>query len=431
MFWVGIVKNTLEGQIPDIGEDNVGQMLLLAERLRQEHGGDLDDSAILAVSEACCIPPEYVRLIVNRLGKRRRTSFFHRVRSAFLALEPDDRRYVIAGTMAAVTSGLSVSEAATGDAYGLFRTLALVMLGMGLWNCAVSPNSRTAAFAGGLFGLTFFIMRSVFAMAFQVKAISVDPAFIVPFLVGGMLSGIIVHRFATANRRKLGIHDPHEERQELLRQLVELQDKLREGEQSMTFVSFDIVGSTRMKELADPLSIEFTFTEYHKFVEMAAKRYGGRVHSTAGDGVTCAFPHPQQAFQAARFVQAGLVELNTFRNKIGVPIQLRAAVHTGTVVAPPDQDISKINFAHVIDIAAHLQKACPTGGIAVSEEAARLLPGGPAIVGQDQVEASNVRAYVWQARVPALGDGSAPPPPPLEVSSGMAPPGLEMNGDTA
>ena len=69
------------------------------------------------------------------------------------------------------------------------------------------------------------------------------------------------------------------ERQELLKQLVDIQDKLRSGEQEVSFLSVDIVGSTRMKQMADPLSVEFTFTEYHKFVEMIARRSGDVVAS--------------------------------------------------------------------------------------------------------------------------------------------------------
>lgn len=411
------------------GTDNVEQMLLLAERLRHDKGGELDDAAILAVSEACSLPPEYVRLIVNRMPAKRKGTLIQQIKNAFLALEPDDRRYVIAGTLAAGIAGLNIASVKTGDQWGLFDTFSLMLLGTSLWNSAVSPNSRTAAFSGGLFGLTFFIMRSILAMAFQIESLHFEPVMIIPFVLGGMLGGLLVNRFATANRKKLGMQDPQEERQALLKQLVELQDKLREGEQSMTFLSLDIVGSTRMKEVADPLSVEFTFTEYHKFCELAARRYGGRTHSTAGDGVTCAFPHPQQAFQAARFILAGLVELNTFRNKIGIPIALRAAVHTGTVVAPPGQDISKINFSHVIDIAAHLQKVAPVGGVAVSEEACRLIPGGPMSVGEERVEASGVGARVWLPRTRTVPGADKPPAPPPETLA-ESPPAFEWTQES-
>ena len=172
-----------------------------------------------------------------------------------------------------------------------------------------------------------------------------------------------------------------------------------------------------MKQAADPLSVEFTFTEYHKFVEMIAKRYGGRLHSTAGDGLTLAFDSPGQAFGAARTIQSGIIELNTFRNKIGIPIVLRCGIHTGKVVAPDASDVTTINFADVIDISAHLQKGCPAGGIAVSSAAAALIPGGPTTVGAQTIQTDGgVRGYVWTPKAfnkPVL-DAASPPPLPAE-----------------
>ncbi len=389
-------------------------MLVLAERLLAREGTELDDAAILAISEATGVPKEYVRLSVSRFSKEKRPSFFARVRGAFLALEPDDRRYVISGGLATMFAASLAAASSTEDRYGAFGTFALVLIGMGLWNVAISPNVRTAATAGALFGGLSFIARSLFSMLLQSED-RYHAAFLIPFVVGGALGSVLLFLIVNKNRARLGLRDPAEERQDLLTQLHNLQARLREGEQSLTFLSLDIVGSTKMKEVADPLSVEFTFTEYHRFVEMAAKRYGGRIHSTAGDGVTCAFPHPQQAYGAARFIQAGLVELNTHRNKIGAPIRLRAGIHAGTVVAPAGQDFSKINFAHVIDVSAHLQKAAPVGGIAISEAAALSLPGGPASVGSGTVEVESVRAYVWEPKPAEAAAPSGPPafaPPP-------------------
>jgi class 3 adenylate cyclase len=132
--------------------------------------------------------------------------------------------------------------------------------------------------------------------------------------------------------------------------------------------------------------------------------------------VTCAFSDPQQAFGAARYIQAGLVELNAFRNKIGVPIRLRAGIHTGTVVSPSTEDITKISFAHVIDVAAHMQKSCPPGGIALSEEAARRIQGGVASVSGSQIDVQGIKGYVWQPRSLSAAQDAVPPPTPPVAS---------------
>lgn len=412
------MESGLEQQSVGLTDDSVQEMLALAERLRTANGGELDDSAIQAVAEATGAPIDYVRLAMRVLPERRHKSLWARIQSLFLTLEPDVRRYVVASVIAVNVGLAEAIRAATGDPAGFLAVLQLVGLSLSLWNVSVSKDSRTAVLAGATSGGVYFAGQSLFTyigVAFYPELHGVSGMFLVPWTIGSALAALALHKLVGKHHTKLGIQDPVQARQELLRQLVDLQDKLRSNAQSMTFLSVDIVGSTRMKERSDPLSIEFTFNEYHQFVEMIVRRYGGRVHSTAGDGMTCAFEQPQQAFGTARTVQTGLVELNTFRNNIGIPIELRIGVHTGEVVAPSRDDIKSVNFAHVIDIAAHLQKVCPVGGIAVSESAAKLMPGGPEAIGTEYAEASGVRAVVWRPKQFAASAAELnPPSPPLE-----------------
>jgi class 3 adenylate cyclase len=289
--------------------------------------------------------------------------------------------------------------------------LALITLAGGLYNLGVARESRVAGICGAILGGGYWAIRAVFLFLLAAK-VHVEAMVLIPFTFGGAFCGIAVHRWFQKSRTKLGLKDPAAERQLMLEQLVSLQEKLRSGEQSFTFVSVDIVGSTRMKERSDPLSVEFTFNEYHQFVERIVKRYGGRIHSTAGDGVTAAFEHPQSGFGASRTIQAGVIELNTHRNKIGVPIVLRVGVHTGTVVAPDATDITKLNFAHVIDIAAHMQKCCPPGGVAVSDAASVYLHGGPDTVGLEAFEVDGIKGRIWQPKT-IVGPTATPVPPPI------------------
>lgn len=380
----------------ELSDDSVHHMLLLAERLRESNGGVLDDAAIQAVAEATGAAAEYVRLAARMLPEKKHSGMGS-IRSAMLEIEPDTRRNVVSaltGTLAALTFVLSHVASINGqDFYG---TVMLLIIGVGIWNAAVARDRKVAAMTGALFGGTFFVAQSLFSYMFSVRGM--DPPFLILFLVVGALGGTILRSIVGKVGSKLGMVDPVRERQELLRQLVNLQDKLKSGEQSITFLSVDMVGSTRIKAEADPLSVEFTFNEYHHFVENTAKRFGGRVHSTAGDGVTLAFDHPQEAFSAAKLLQTGIFELNTFRNKVGQPLILRCGIHSGTVVAPTAGDIKSLNFAHVIDMAAHMQKACPPGGIAVSDAAAAQLPGGATAIGIEKTLVHDMEATIWAPR---------------------------------
>lgn len=410
----------------EMTEDGVEQMLALAERLRAANGGQLDDSAVQAVAEATGAPVEYVRLAVKLRSEKNTESFAAKLRSQYLTLEPHTRRFVVAGASAALCAlfsaaadraHMAVLDSATASSPGsLLNIVSLVWLTLGLYNACTTRDAKTGAATGAVFGASFFFAHETFAFLLGLPASHSWGAFlIVPFTLLGAVAGMGLQKATDRYRKPLGLRDPLKERQDLLRQLVDLQDKLKSGEQSCTFLSVDIVGSTRMKAGADPLSVEFTFNEYHQFVERTVKRYGGRVHSTAGDGVTAAFDHPQAAFGAAKNIQAGLMELNAFRNKLGEPIALRQGIHTGTVVAPDATDVTTLEFSSVIDLAAHFQKAAPPGGIAVSDPAGAFLPGGARAVGCDRLVVSGVEGGVWLPKATVAASLATPPPAPEGV----------------
>lgn len=380
-----------------LSDDNVSQMLQLAERLRAANGGVLDDAAIQAVAEATNAPAEYVRLAARMLPERNQGSV-SQVRSAFMEIEPDTRRHVasaLCGTIAALAL-VAADRNAASTAKDFFHTIMLIMIGVGCWNLALSRESRLAIMSGALFGGIFFFAESLFALIFRGTSIA-SPLLIV-FILGGAALGAIMHALVKKFRKKLGMVDPIRERQDLLRQLVSLQDKLKSGEQHITIVSVDLVGSTQLKMGADPLAVEFTFTEYHTFVEQTAKRFQGRVHSTAGDGVTLAFEHAHQAFAASKYLQTGIFEVNAFKNKLGTPLVMRCGIHSGSVVTPKAGDITSLNFAHVIDMAAHIQKICPPGGISVSDAAAAQIPGGAVAIGVEKVIVMDTGATIWMPK---------------------------------
>ena len=403
-------------------DDGVEQMLILAERLREANGGELDESAILAVAEATGAPVEYVRLAVKLRSEKEKKSFLANLRSQYRTLEPHTRRYVISGAAAASAALLCAADerlayihsaAAQSSDYGIFTMIGTLCGVVGFYNVFLSRDVKTAAMSGAFLSGGLFLMRSVFEMLFAVPA-QVDTAFFLPVTILGALGGMALFHFGNKYRSRLGLKDPAKERQDLLRQLNQLQDKLSSGMQFMTFLSVDVVGSTRMKEAVDPLAVEYTFNEYHEFVGRIAHKYGGKIHNTAGDGLTCAFEHPQHAFAAAKNIQAGIIELNTLRNRIGIPIVLRCGIHVGPVMAPQGGDVTSVNFAHVIDIASHLQKAAPPGGIAVSEAAAVQISGGASAVGTQKVSAMDVNAFVWSLKQPTVATTSQVPPPPPE-----------------
>lgn len=392
-----------------ISGEQVRDLLILAERT----SGELTDDSIFAVAEATGVPADYVRMVAQAIPSKK-TSAKEKFHKAFLQIEPRLRRYISGAALGAVSSLMySLSRVLyKTPAEQLFLTLMLIGFGAIAWNSAVSRDSKTASLSGIAALATFFISHLIFGVLMNMPVMH---AVLFPIIVmAGGLGGFASFMLAKKYGKQFGLTSPVEERQHLLKQLVELQNKLRTGEQSLTFVSVDVAGSTKMKVDADPLAVEFTFNEYHQYVERVCSKYSGRVHSTAGDGVVLAFESPINAFHASRNLQLGLPELNRHIKQAGLPLSLRVGVHTGTVVAPEAGDIRSVNFAHVIDMASHIQKCAPIGGVAVSELTASYLPGGAPSVSQEVDEVMDQKVRVWKPRTlssAAILDSELPPNP--------------------
>lgn len=393
-------------------EDRVHEMLALAARLRETTGGELDDTAIAAVAEATGAPVEYVRLAVRTLPELdKKHTLWDRMRAGFLSFNPDVRRMVFGGLMG-VAGGLALFlAAALRDKSGFLAMLSLITVGVGVWNSANARSQRTAVVSGAVQGAAQTLLYTLFAFVYQplvpllvmwhiaaTKVGSMPPIVLPLFVAIGGVIGLLAHELVSKNRQTLGLHDPTEERKKLIQQLVEIQDKLNSDEQFVTFLSVDVVGSTAMKTESNALAVEYTFNEYHRYVENVTTKYGGKIHSTAGDGVTCVFDNAAGGLAAAKAILGGLFEFNAFRNRVGKDIQLRAGLHTGPVLAP-GRDATSVNFSHVIDVAAHMQKAAPIGGLLVSAETAKGCPGGLAAIGEDRAHVQGIEAVTWK---PAL-----------------------------
>lgn len=396
------MSQRLELTEPRPQDDAIQEMLLLAERLRAQTGGELDDAAILAVAEATGAPESYVRLAIGTMQPRRKRTLVERGRAWYLSVNPSVRHTVgglILGASAGLLMALNQVAGTLRSGLPILDGLIWVLALVGVVNAASSSKVQAGAYAGGAWGGSFvlcaMLIQSLVTLLTPFEVGGLSGFFLALAMLLGAAIGGVAQQVYAANRSRLGHKDAVRERQELLHQLLEIQSRLSSDEKQVTFLSVDIVGSTRMKQGADPLLVEFTFNEYHRYVEGVVGRHGGRVHSTAGDGVTCYFEDPQAAFLAGRALLSGLFEFNAFRNKLAQTIELRAGVHTGSVLAP-GQDVGSVNFASVIDLAAHLQKAAPIGGLALSEEVAFALPGQGSAHGFEPTVVSDMRALVWK-----------------------------------
>lgn len=167
-------------------------------------------------------------------------------------------------------------------------------------------------------------------------------------------------------RKRLMLNDP----QLLLSELIEIQRVLNPDTSTQFVMVVDAARSSVMKANADPMQAEWSFREYQMFLARIVEANGGRIHSTAGDGAIAMFGSADAAFQAAREIQSRITEFNANVNRLKDPFRLRIGIHCDTVQA----DLSDVQFAAVIDIAAHIEGASQVGGIAATQPVVDLLP---------------------------------------------------------
>lgn len=156
----------------------------------------------------------------------------------------------------------------------------------------------------------------------------------------------------------------------ILSEIVRLQSVLGEGKTERSAMVLDCVQSTEMKENADSLAIEISFSTFHDFIAKKIESHGGVVHSIAGDGVISFFETPLRALSCAQSILAHLPEFNEKFNHLAKPFRVRIGIHCGAVHGNADE----VQFTNVIDIAAHAESYAPPNSIVLTSTARERLP---------------------------------------------------------
>ncbi len=371
---------------------------------------------IRTLSEDAHASPEAIQDALRLLDeqKARRSTKWGRFVRQIKQMDFKTRRALTSGFIGLQIGLVNALSYAYGDRYGLAAMGQIFLVLAGLYNLSLTKTKELGALVGAAFGAAAVFGQAFFSALLQSKH-GMDGLMLIPGVLVGGLVGFIGGKYGEKLLRIRFQRDPQARREYLLRQLIELQEELKKGEKSATFLSVDVVGSTSIKQKSNLLEVEYTFGEYVKFVTTNAAEFGGQLHSTAGDGVLLTFENPQDAFSAARRILARALEFNAFKNRTGQKFEMRCGIHTGTVVAPKG-DASNVNYSEVIDISAHVQKIAPAGGIGITDNASIYLPGGPKSISSDVLMVQGQPARVWEPKVSlnsSVNSGAAPPPPPI------------------
>jgi class 3 adenylate cyclase len=265
-----------------------------------------------------------------------------------------------------VTIGYPESVPTTMQICGYLLSMLLVLAAYPVVGFAAG-NPRSGVLAGLLTFATLVLGREFLtpeALAYSARA-SVDsfpwagyafPLAMLMSWVGG--AGAKVHDQADKTRMI-----EESDQAAVVAEIARLSGLLGMARAEVTCMMVDVVQSTRLKREANPLAVEISFREYTNFVRREVARHGGAVQSVAGDGIVAEFSSPVGAFAAARQIQTSIGEFNNSLNTLPLPFRLRIGLHSGSVHG----GLERVSFTEVIDVAAHIEKKAPPGGIVVTE----------------------------------------------------------------
>ncbi len=184
---------------------------------------------------------------------------------------------------------------------------------------------------------------------------------------------------------------------------VDLEQRVeREFVRDGTFLDVDIADSYGLK--ASETRAERVFVSFERFREYLGQRieeHRGSVLNSNGDEVMAFFDRATDAISCARAVLLGLRTWNARENLLEREFRVRIGVHTGRSAV----DLaSGVAYSPVLDVAGHLQKNAPVGGVLVSETTRAELGDEPAGLEPGTPLARENRA-TWVLAPERLGEG--------------------------
>lgn len=220
------------------------------------------------------------------------------------------------------------------------------------------------------------------------------------------------------------------EREELLRRYQEIEEALKSSRRKRcTFLSIDIVGSTKMKVGISETDVAVSFRAYEEMVKKIFKQYGAWKQAWTPDGVMVCFLQHELAVGSGQRILQSLEHFNTAYNKLRTPFRVRCGVHEGEVPIYEDTNLERV-ADRVIDIAGHMQKQGNPNALWVSSDVYNHLGDKAGFRALDNV-VDGYKVFEWAVEPAAAADatfmGDVPPQPPsAPLPSTVSVPSLTM-----
>lgn len=188
------------------------------------------------------------------------------------------------------------------------------------------------------------------------------------------LAESVALRFMLANAPEVatqptGLRKVMEARVELEAQLE--RDFVRDG----SFLDVDIADSYGLKASEPkPERVFVSFERFRGYVAAQVSENEGRILNSNGDEVMAFFESADAAVRCARALLGALPEWNARENLLKREFRVRIGIHTGRSAVDLHHGVA---YSPVLDVAGHLQKTAPIGGVLISEATRAALAGEP------------------------------------------------------
>ncbi len=201
--------------------------------------------------------------------------------------------------------------------------------------------------------------------------------------------------------RKLDAESEHH-RGILLKRYREIEGALKSSSRKpCTFLSIDIVGSTKMKVGERPTAVAATFQAYEEMVRNTFDSYSVWKQTWTPDGVMACFLDRDLGVSAGQRVLAELERFNRDENQLRTPIEVRCGLNDGDVVIFEDSQLEKI-ADHAIDVAGHMQKHANINALWLSTEVFERLENKGGFV-PVEAEVDGFSVVEWTPMAEAVG----------------------------
>jgi class 3 adenylate cyclase len=167
-----------------------------------------------------------------------------------------------------------------------------------------------------------------------------------------------------------GLRRVMEERVDLEARLE--RDFVRDG----SFLDVDIADSYGLKSSEPrPERVFVSFERFRGYVAERVREHAGRILNSNGDEVMAFFESADAAVSCARALLGALPVWNARENLLQRDFRVRIGIHTGRSAVDL---LSGVAYSPVLDVAGHLQKTAPIGGVLISEATRTALAEEPA-----------------------------------------------------